>query len=90
MHSGRGFVGLRLFREMICAVKYGFLISEFGIPRQPLDNSWELVAAQIRRNPDPRGAAEQISIQLVADRVRNSSGYFDTEASRAGFYIFRM
>ncbi len=33
--------------------KIKFMISEFGIPRQPLENSWELVAAQIRRNAAP-------------------------------------
>lgn len=30
-----------------------FQISEFGIPRQPLENSWEFVAAQILRNRNP-------------------------------------
>jgi len=33
--------------------KLKFQISEFGIPRQPLDNSWDLVAAQIRRSMNP-------------------------------------
>ena len=30
-----------------------FQISEFGVPRQPLDNSWDFVAAQIQRNNKP-------------------------------------
>lgn len=30
-----------------------FQISEFGIPRQPLENSWEFVTAQILRNNNP-------------------------------------
>lgn len=30
-----------------------FQISEFGQPRQPLENSWEFVAAQILRNHNP-------------------------------------
>ncbi|MDZ7720924.1 MAG: hypothetical protein U5K72_19045 [Balneolaceae bacterium] len=30
-----------------------FQISEFGIPRQPLENSWEFVAAQFLRNRNP-------------------------------------
>lgn len=30
-----------------------FQISEFGIPRQPLENSWEFVAAQLLRNRNP-------------------------------------
>ncbi|WP_083750088.1 DUF3857 domain-containing protein [Rhodohalobacter halophilus] len=33
--------------------KLKFQISEFGLPRQPLENSWELVAAQLRRNSNP-------------------------------------
>ncbi len=30
-----------------------FQLSEFGLPRQPLENSWEYVAAQIRRHNNP-------------------------------------
>lgn len=33
--------------------KIKFQISEFGLPRQPLENSWEFVAAQIFRNDNP-------------------------------------
>ena len=33
--------------------KLRFQISEFGQPRQPLENSWEFVAAQILRNNNP-------------------------------------
>lgn len=33
--------------------KLKFQISEFGMPRQPLENSWEFVAAQIYRNIQP-------------------------------------
>tara|TARA_R100001143_G_scaffold52492_1_gene47767 strand:- start:46946 stop:48907 length:1962 start_codon:yes stop_codon:yes gene_type:complete len=33
--------------------KLKFQISEFGIPRQPLENSWEFVTAQILRNNNP-------------------------------------
>ena len=33
--------------------KLKFQISEFGNPRQPLENSWEFVAAQIQRNINP-------------------------------------
>ena len=33
--------------------KIKFQISEFGLPRQPLENSWEFVAAQILRNDNP-------------------------------------
>lgn len=33
--------------------KLKFQISEFGTPRQPLENSWEFVTAQILRNNNP-------------------------------------
>ena len=33
--------------------KLRFQISEFGTPRQPLENSWEFVTAQILRNNNP-------------------------------------
>lgn len=38
--------------------KLRFQISEFGIPRQPLENSWEFVAAQIYRNIEPMEIVE--------------------------------
>ncbi|MDX1617720.1 MAG: DUF3857 domain-containing protein [Balneolaceae bacterium] len=33
--------------------KLKFQLAEFGIPRQQLENSWDIVAAQIRRNRNP-------------------------------------
>jgi len=57
--------------------KVRFLISEFGIPRQPLDNSWELVAAQIRRNADPEELLNsQQELKMIGQEI---AGYFDTE-----------
>ena len=48
--------------------KLKFQISEFGLPRQPLDNSWELIAAQLRRNSNPYDSIEEnrdlISMEL--------------------------
>lgn len=41
--------------------KLKFQISEFGLPRQPLDNSWELIAAQLRRNSNPYESIEENS-----------------------------
>lgn len=38
--------------------KLKFQISEFGLPRQPLENSWEYVAAQVRRNSNPETVLE--------------------------------
>jgi hypothetical protein len=39
--------------------KMKFQISEFGIPRQSLENSWDYVAAQIFRNNNPYKAIEE-------------------------------
>lgn len=39
--------------------KLKFQISEFGLPRQPLENSWEFVAAQIQRNANPYRTLER-------------------------------
>ncbi len=41
--------------------KIKFQISEFGIPRQPLENSWEFVKAQILRNNNPYEYIETFS-----------------------------
>jgi len=59
--------------------KVRFLISEFGIPRQPLDNSWELVAAQIRRNANPEELiSQQDSLKYIG---REIAGYFEKESA---------
>ncbi len=39
--------------------KLMFQISEFGVPRQPLENSWDVVAAQIQRNVNPYRTLER-------------------------------
>ncbi len=38
--------------------KLKFQLSEFGIPRQQLDNNWNLVVARLRRNQNPFEIAE--------------------------------
>lgn len=44
--------------------KLKFQIDEFGRPRQPLENSWEFVTAQIRRGPEnPFDLADQLTEQ---------------------------
>ncbi len=48
-----------------------FQMSEFGIPRQPLDNSWELVAAKIRRNSNPLEVIDRNTrIDTLARKVK--------------------
>ncbi len=50
-----------------------FQMSEFGIPRQPLENSWELVAAKIRRQSNPLDVLDQKSaIDTLAEKMRQS------------------
>jgi len=53
-----------------------FMMGEFGIPRQPLENSWEVVEAQLRRLVDPfeRSSESQASLwrALGAEIEQNS------------------
>lgn len=47
-----------------------FQISEFGIPRQPLENSWEFVTAQILRNNNPYEFIDHFSdLKLLGNRI---------------------
>lgn len=47
-----------------------FLIGEFGLPRQTLENSWEVVAARLRRAYDPFLIAESaLNFQAVGDSI---------------------
>ncbi|MFH5830846.1 DUF3857 domain-containing protein [Halalkalibaculum sp. DA384] len=39
--------------------KLKFQLKEFGIPRQRLENSWEIVVAQLRRNQNPWSVIEK-------------------------------
>lgn len=54
--------------------KIKFQISEFGLPRQPLENSWEFVAAQIFRNDNPYEAIENAPdlVQAGHDMAQNA------------------
>jgi len=67
--------------------KLKFQISEFGVPRQPLDNSWELVAAQIRRTANPYEEVEKLSyLRNIGKRVMDELG--DAIAARDS--LFRL
>src|SRR6056297_472614 len=52
--------------------KLKFQISEFGLPRQPLDNSWELIEAQLRRNSNPYDGIEENSM-LISNNLERFS-----------------
>lgn len=67
--------------------KIKFMISEFGIPRQPLDNSWELVAAQIRRNASPEDVIASHSDLL--EKGKKIATHFDN-AVEAQDSIFQL
>lgn len=41
-----------------------FMMGEFGIPRQPLENSWEVVEAQLRRLVDPYERSSELQASL--------------------------
>ncbi|MDX1639378.1 MAG: DUF3857 domain-containing protein [Balneolaceae bacterium] len=53
--------------------KLKFQLREFGIPRQRLENSWELVVAQLRRNQNPWSEIEQNSRAARLGRMISQS-----------------
>lgn len=63
--------------------KLKFQISEFGLPRQPLDNSWELIAAQLRRNSNPYESIEENStlIDNILERFAEIQNQVETQDS---------
>ena len=66
--------------------KLRFQISEFGLPRQPLENSWEFVAAQILRNNNPYTFLEQNDfLGELGEQIRRETG----SASAAQDSIFQ-
>lgn len=55
--------------------KMKFQISEFGLPRQPLENSWEFVAAQIQRNVNPyRTLSENPGLRDLGKQIADEFG----------------
>lgn len=66
--------------------KLKFKLSEFGIPRQNLENSWDFVVAELRRNQNVLEAAERnTKAQEMGDSIRNK---FETQEA-AQDSIFR-
>lgn len=64
-----------------------FQISEFGVPRQPLDNSWDFVAAQIQRNNKPFDVIEyNTGLQNTGKQIREQTGDL-TEAQDSVFHL---
>lgn len=59
--------------------KLKFQINEFGLPRQPLENSWEFVAAQILRNDNPYRQMEDAP--HFRDKGREIASFFDNETA---------
>ncbi|MGK7370880.1 MAG: DUF3857 domain-containing protein, partial [Candidatus Halalkalibacterium sp. M3_1C_030] len=52
--------------------KLKFKLSEFGIPRQKLENSWKLVVAELRRNQNVLKIAEQnTKAQAIGENIGN-------------------
>ena len=63
--------------------KLKFQISEFGIPRQHLVNSWEFVAAQVRRNMNPLVLSDRHTNLRdrgaeIADRINSTEALQDS------------
>jgi len=67
--------------------KIKFQISEFGLPRQPLENSWEFVTAQILRNDNPFKAIESVPDIMNAGR-EVSDNFVDEVAIQDSVFQF--
>ncbi len=67
--------------------KLRFQISEFGLPRQPLENSWEFVAAQILRNNNPYSFLEQYAfLEETGMKIREETG--SSEAAQDSIFKY--
>jgi len=67
--------------------KVKFMISEFGMPRQPLDNSWELVAAQMRRNASPEDViSDHDKLREIGEEI--GSQYGDLKSAQDSIYQY--
>jgi len=67
--------------------KIKFMISEFGIPRQPLENSWELVAAQIRRSASPEKVLmDHTEIKELGNSI--AGRFEDVEMAQDSIYYY--
>ncbi|MCC5908221.1 MAG: DUF3857 domain-containing protein [Balneolaceae bacterium] len=67
--------------------KMKFQISEFGMPRQSLENSWDYVAAQIYRNYNPYSLIDEFDDLKNAGRDIAANEETEEEAMNA---IFRL
>lgn len=79
------------FGDVRAALK--FQISEFGVPRQPLENSWDFVAAKIFRNNNPfevldyqtdlKSVGQQIAVNVGSlEEAQDSIFQFVNEAAQ--------
>lgn len=60
--------------------KLKFQINEFGLPRQPLENSWEFIAAQILRNDNP--FLQVAEAPFLEKKGHEIGSFFDNETAR--------
>jgi hypothetical protein len=68
--------------------KLKFQISEFGNPRQPLENSWEFVAAQIQRSINPfRQIEENAGLLSLGDSLFSGYGSSDVRIDSLFQYV---
>lgn len=67
--------------------KLKFQVSEFGIPRQPLENSWEFVAAQIRRNSNPFDVIENHT-EMMSELSDRFSGISSKQALQDSIFQY--
>lgn len=60
--------------------KIKFLMSRFGLPRQPLENSWEVVVAKLRKESNP---LQQINENKLAASIGDSIAQANSSVTKA-------
>ena len=72
--------------------KLKFQISEFGLPRQPLENSWDFVAAQILRNSNPYKELQNYTdlMEIGREIARTKENLVEAQDSIFSFVNARM
>ncbi|HEX6982676.1 MAG TPA: DUF3857 domain-containing protein [Balneolaceae bacterium] len=69
--------------------KIKFLMSEFGLPRQPLENSWQVVVARLREKSNPMRQVRQNELATsIGDSIARANRSLSKEAVQDSIYRF--
>ncbi|HET6528208.1 MAG TPA: DUF3857 domain-containing protein, partial [Balneolaceae bacterium] len=69
--------------------KIKFLMSEFGLPRQPLENSWRVVVARLREKSNPMRQVRQNELaKSIGDSIARANRSLSKKAVQDSIYRF--